>query len=147
MSGEEALSHVPERVRFALRRERLKAQGRYDAFVFVQECGGDIARLKETIEWYEELMTNPPGDWKGPMAPNTSVRLHKEGYLPGLKDALKILLQAEESQPQAVTRVAEPATNIYHVGTKKKVSTVKQPPKQTRKSGGQARRPKQKGTS
>ncbi len=147
MNGEESLSHLPERVRFALRRERLMAQGRYDAFVFVQECRGDIACLKEKIHWYKELMSNPPDDWKGPMSPDSSVRMHKDGYLPGLQDALNILLQAEQSQPQAVTRVAEPASNTYRVTAKKKASPVKRPPKQTRKTGRQVRRPKQKGTS
>ncbi len=125
------------------------AQGRYDAFVFAQECGGDKASLKEKIDWYEELMTNPPDDWKGPMSPNSSVRMHKDGYLPGLKDALKILLQAEQSQPQAaMARVAESAASGYQVtGKGRHASAANRKKKAREKPTRQSKKPNRKPTA
>ncbi len=215
----------PLQMEFTLRRAELMAQGRYDAFVYASEYQNDPARIQADIEWYESLLANPTGVWEQALKPTTSVRLHKDGYLPGLRDALKILsnrehvqstlehekflaggryeafrfalecqgdmarlqsairetrellsrasdtnppdvssrvrqegylsglqdalkilLQAEESQPQVVTRVAESATNSYHVTTQKKVRAAKRPPKQTSKTGRRLRRPKQQGT-
>jgi len=154
MRNHDTLAHLPSEVRAQLFREELMAQGRYDAFVFVQqECEGDVARVKEKIKWYEDLLNARANTDAGqPFAPNTSVRLHKEGFLPGLKDALEILLQAEENQPQALARVAEPSTNTYRVagdsrqstadGKKKRASVVKRPPQKASTSRNKARRHK-----
>ncbi len=141
------LHELPPLIRLAFFREQMMAQGRYDAFLFALNCHGDVMQLTAEIAWYDSLLNNPSNIVQGqPYSPNTSVRLRADGYLAGLKDAVKILVQAEESQLQAVTRVAEPATNTYHVTTKKKASAMKRPPKQTRKTGRQVRRPKQQGT-
>jgi hypothetical protein len=127
MTFEEQLKHLPRDIIGALYREKLLAQGRYDAFVFVQESRGNIACLKEKIAWYEELMTNPPDDWKGPMSPGSSVRLHKEGYLPGLKDALKILEQADGSAPRAAAPVPARAPALAAAEERSPYNTPSEP--------------------
>ena len=102
MTFEESLKNLPSHVIWALFREKMLAEGRYNAFVFLEECKGDIACVKERIHWYENKLADPAAIAKGqPYAPNTSVRLHADGHLAGLKDILKILAQAER-EPQPV---------------------------------------------
>jgi len=83
----------PIEILVSLRREELLSQGRHNAFLFVLKCKGDVACLRAEIQATEEKIANPPDHLKGPMAPNASPRVYKDGYLGGLKDALQILTQ------------------------------------------------------
>ena len=91
---------LPTEVLVALRREKLLAEGRHDAFIFVFECQCNARRLREQIQETEETIANPPDHLKGPMSPNASPRVYKDGYLAGLKDALRIVEQADGSAPR-----------------------------------------------
>ncbi len=117
MTFEEQLKHLPPPIIWALFREKMLAQGRLDAFSFVQECEGQVACIKERLEWYEAKLSDPAATAKGqPYAPHSSVRLHADGHLAGLRDALKPLEQADGSpQPEAVS---EPARTIAEGSTR-----------------------------
>lgn len=91
---------LPTKVLVALRREKLLAEGRHDAFIFVFECQCNAQRLREQIQETEEMIADPPDHLKGPMSPNASPRVYKDGYLAGLKDALRIVDQADGSAPR-----------------------------------------------
>jgi len=84
----------PIEILVGLRREELLSQGRHDAFVFALECKGNVSCLCVRIHDTEETIANPPEHLKGPMKPNASPRVYKDGYLAGLKDALRIVEQA-----------------------------------------------------
>ena len=103
MTFEEQLKHLPSDIIWALYREKMLVQGRYDAFIFVEEIKGDVACIKERVEWYESKLSDPLATAKGqPYSPHASVRLHADGHLAGLRVALKILTQADSStQPAA----------------------------------------------
>jgi hypothetical protein len=88
---------LPTDALVALRREKLLAEGRHDAFIFVFECQCNAQRLRQQIRETEETIANPPEHLKGPMKPNASPRVYKDGYLAGLKDALRIVEQADGS--------------------------------------------------
>lgn len=89
----------PIEILAGLRREELLSQGRHDAFLFALECKGDVARLYAEIQETETTIAHPPDHLKGPMSPNASPRVYKDGYLAGLKDALRIIEQAASSTP------------------------------------------------
>ena len=111
---DEQLKHLPAHIRQGLLREELIAQGRCDAFAFVKECRGDVTCIKEKLAWYEDLIANPSDDWKGPLSPNASVRLHKDGYVAGLRDALKILTQPPHDSTHDPTQAtAQPPTELH----------------------------------
>ncbi len=98
---------LPTEVLVALRREKLLAEGRHDAFIFVFECQCNAQRLREQIQETEETIANPPEHLRGPMSPDASPRVYKDGYLAGLKDALRIIEQRRNGQPHAMA--SEPA--------------------------------------
>lgn len=101
------LSIYPPQIIWALYREKMLAQGRYDAFLFVQECKGDVALIQEKLTEYEDMIAHPTGIWVQALALDTSVRLHKDGFVAGLRDALRILTQTEhDPQPVAQSKVS-----------------------------------------
>ncbi len=156
-NGEASNVGLPEPLADRLNYEQTVSKGRSDAFLFARKCQGHIGVLRAAIVESEEFPSQASGTVKPDLSQRFSRRFYEEGYLSGLKDAVKILLQAEQSQPQAVTRVAEPTSHTYQATpeshpattdhTKKKASTVKHPPKQSSKTRRQVRRRKQQGTS
>ena len=112
MQAELITNDWPSAIQIALFREEMLAEGRYNAFVFVSKCRGDIACVQEKIAWYEDVLSDTNVKEKGhPFALNTSVRLHAEGFLAGLKDALEILTTNGESskgQPRVTTEPSQP---------------------------------------
>lgn len=81
----------------ALRQEKNWAEGRADAFQFALNCQGDPLRLQAEIKYYQRELSDPESTASHkPLAPKMSVRLHVEGYLLGLQDALKIILESDQ---------------------------------------------------
>jgi hypothetical protein len=101
----------PIEILVSLRREELLSQGRHNAFLFALKCKGDVACLRAEIQATEEKIANPPEHLKGPMAPNASPRVYQDGYLAGLKDALKLLTQATNGSAHDVQTDPTPATH------------------------------------
>jgi hypothetical protein len=77
----------------ALRREMWYTQGKFEAFEFILENTNNVKEIKARIQEIEERLTDPILI-AGPMAPDTSTRISREGYLAGLKDALRIISSA-----------------------------------------------------
>lgn len=71
----------------ALRREYLRAEGRFDAFKFALDCKGSQSVVEAEIQDSEQIIARGTGS----MAPTASPRLYRESYLQGLKDALRII--------------------------------------------------------
>ena len=99
MATEFSISQLSQRLSLELRREEMLTQGRSDAFRFVHEHSGDVAQIQSEIEKFEDYVANPPQSLRRAMSPNTTVRLHAEGYIPGLKDALRIVLDGKANAP------------------------------------------------
>ena len=106
------LTDWPIEILVGLRREELLSQGRHDAFLFVLARKGDVSCLHAEIHDTEERITNPPDHLKGPMKPNASPRVYQDGYLAGLKDALRIVEQANRNTPRDTAR--EPSRAPMH---------------------------------
>jgi len=67
-------------------------QGKFEALEFVLENTTNLEQIKIEVQEVEEHLVNPVL-LQGPMAPRTSTRLNREGYLAGLKEALNIISQ------------------------------------------------------
>jgi hypothetical protein len=100
----------------ALRREELLSQGRHDAFLFVLARKGDVACVRAEIQATEEKLANPPDHLKAMVKPNASPRVHQDGYLAGLRDALKILTQPPNGSARDATQsTAQPPTEPHTI--------------------------------
>jgi len=72
-------------------RPMMIASGRLDAFKFAIECEGDIAKLQEKLRDSEDILANPPDPLERAMKPNAGPGIYKEGYIEGLREAIKLL--------------------------------------------------------
>lgn len=64
------------------------AGGRYEAFEFVMKCRGDLQLIAREIQEQEDLIISLAD---GPMKPGVTPRLHKDAYISGLKEAIKLI--------------------------------------------------------
>jgi hypothetical protein len=64
------------------------AGGRYEAFEFVMKSRGDLQVIKREIQEQEDLIVALKN---GPMKPGASPRLHKDAYISGLKEAIRLI--------------------------------------------------------
>jgi len=71
----------------AFERQRLLASGRLDALRFAWQTRYDLSLLQTEIRKTEERISIA----KGAMSPGAGPRIYKDGYLTGLRDAMKIL--------------------------------------------------------
>ena len=74
-----------------LRRAALRAQGRADALAFAQEQNGDVDTLLAALTNREAALADPGDALSELMTPNSSRRLWLEGYVEGLKEALRTI--------------------------------------------------------
>jgi len=88
----------------AFERKRLLTSGKMDAFRFAWESRYDLSLLRTEIHKTEEQISNPAEPLKGAMSPGASPRIYKDGYLAGLKDALRIL-SAETDELRSGVRI------------------------------------------
>ena len=91
MTGVKEVVSISEQARRALRREKWNSQGRFEAFEFALEEENNLEQLRAKVQEVEDHLINPALK-DGPMAPNTSTRLAREGYLAGLKEAISVIL-------------------------------------------------------
>lgn len=87
-------------VRFKLNTEAYRIEGRLTAYRFALECDADVERIKQEIEQFEARLQDPEAAAKGkPFAPNTSVRLHAEGYVPALREIMRMIADSPNESP------------------------------------------------
>lgn len=84
------------KARSSLWREKWLAQGRSEAFEFALEQQGDLTELSARAQEIEEYLADPVLT-SGPLAPRTSSRVHREGYLAGLREAIRLILDNQEA--------------------------------------------------
>lgn len=90
-------STLPKPLRYLLRTEEIRAEGRREAFQFALDRQGDRSCIEAEIKWYEDWFADPADAMPGmPLTPGTSVRRHAEGHLVGLKDALTMIAQGAQ---------------------------------------------------
>jgi len=76
---------------FSFHYQRLFASGRLEALRFAWEVRGNLSQLQAKVQEIEELISNPGEVLKGPLSPGAGPRIYREGYLEGLKEAIKII--------------------------------------------------------
>lgn len=74
-----------------LRRAAWRAQGRAEALAFAQEQRGDVDTLSAGLATKEATLADPGDALSELMTPGSSRRLWLEGYVEGLKEALRIV--------------------------------------------------------
>jgi hypothetical protein len=98
-----------EQARTSLWREKWLAQGRSEAFEFALQHQGDLAELRARVQEIEAYLADPILT-NGPLAPRTSSRVHREGYLAGLHEAIRLILDNQEAVASEHTA---PASNAH----------------------------------
>jgi hypothetical protein len=95
---EQLINNMPRALYIALRTEEIRAEGRRNAFIFVQEAEGNPAAIQKEIAWYDRVFADPSMTVQGqPFAPDTSVRRHADGFVIGLRDALQMVSLSDKS--------------------------------------------------
>ena len=101
--------NITEQARSSLWREKWLAQGRSEAFEFALDHQGALAKLRARAEEIEAYLADPVLT-SGPLAPRTSSRVHREGYLAGLREAIRLVLEQQEA---AAGEHAAPLSNAH----------------------------------
>jgi hypothetical protein len=100
---------ITEQARSSLWREKWLAQGRSEAFEFALEHKGDLTELRARVQEIEEYLADPVLT-NGPLAPRTSSRVHREGYLAGLREAIRLICDNQEA---VASEHAAPLNNAH----------------------------------
>lgn len=85
-----------DQARHSLWREKWLAHDRSEAVEFALEHKGDLAKLRARAQEFEAYLADPILT-NGPLAPRTSSRVHREGYLAGLREAIRLILDNQEA--------------------------------------------------
>lgn len=101
--------NITEQARSSLWREKWLAQGRSEAFEFALEQQGNVAELRARAQEIEAYLADPVLT-NGPLALNTSSRVHREGYLSGLHEAIRLILDNQEAE---AGQHAAPVSNAH----------------------------------
>lgn len=83
---------------FGFHYQRLFASGKLEALRFAWEVRGNLSQLQAKVQEIEELISNPGEALKGPLSPGAGPRIYRDGYLEGLKEAIKII-STDDSGP------------------------------------------------
>src|SRR5438270_878447 len=76
-------------IKRAFLRDVWLAQGRARGFQFALDNAEDVQKIEDEIREQEEIMSNPHNSPH--MAPGASPRVHIEGYVAALKEAISLI--------------------------------------------------------